>query len=164
MPPLVSIVGKSGTGKTTFLVKLIPELKEMGFRVGTIKHDVHGFEIDHPGKDSWRHKQAGAVTTVISSPRQIGMVMDADHDYTLEELIPFLSGVDIIVAEGYKRENKPKVELFRPEVHHEPLCLNDGNLIAMITDSGLDPGVPKFATDDIRGFADFLIDRFNLRS
>ena len=90
------------------------------------------------------------MTTVISSPRQIGMVMDADHDHTLEELTPFLSGVDIILAEGYKRENKPKMELFRPEVHSKPLCLNDGNLIAMITDSGLDPGVPKFATDDIK--------------
>ncbi len=75
-PPLVSIVGNSGAGKTTLLEKLIAAVTQRGFRVGTIKHDVHGFEMDKPGKDSWRHKQAGAVTTLISSPKRIGMVMD----------------------------------------------------------------------------------------
>ncbi|UCF95758.1 MAG: molybdopterin-guanine dinucleotide biosynthesis protein B, partial [Desulfobacterales bacterium] len=76
VPPIVSTVGYSGSGKTTLLEKLIAELKQRGFRVGTIKHDVHGFEMDRPGKDSWRHKQAGASVTVISSPYQIGMVKD----------------------------------------------------------------------------------------
>ena len=85
-PPIVSIVGPSGVGKTTLLERLIPELTGRGYRVGTIKHDVHGFEIDQPGKDSWRHKHAGAQVTVISSPNQIGMVMDVDHDHHLEEL------------------------------------------------------------------------------
>ena len=80
-PPIVSIVGNSGSGKTTFLEKLIPEMIRRGFKVGTIKHDVHGFEMDKPGKDSWRHKRAGAHTTMISSPYQIGMVMDVDEDH-----------------------------------------------------------------------------------
>nr|NIR17513.1 molybdopterin-guanine dinucleotide biosynthesis protein B [Desulfobacterales bacterium]NIW15817.1 molybdopterin-guanine dinucleotide biosynthesis protein B [Candidatus Bathyarchaeota archaeon] len=111
-PAIVSIVGKSGSGKTTLLEKLIPELTGMGLKVGTIKHDVHGFEIDHPGKDSWRHKQAGSRITIISSPQRIGMVMDVDHDHTLDELASFFSGVDIILTEGYKRENKPKIEIF----------------------------------------------------
>jgi molybdopterin-guanine dinucleotide biosynthesis protein B len=120
-PAMVSIVGKSGSGKTTLLEKLIPELRGMGLKVGTIKHDVHGFEIDHPGKDSWRHKQAGSRITIISSPQRIGMVMDVDHDHTLDELASFFSGVDIVLTEGYKRENKPKIEIFRREAHTEPV-------------------------------------------
>lgn len=162
MPPIVAIVGKSGSGKTTLMEKLIPELKRMGLRVGTIKHDVHGFEIDYPGKDSWRHKQAGSEITVISSPQRIGIVMDADHDHTLNELSPFLSGVDIILSEGYKREDKPKVEIFRREVHALPLCVDDGNLIALMTDADVDLGVPRFATDDISGLAEFLVKHFKL--
>jgi len=163
MPPIVSIVGKSGSGKTTLIEKLIPELKRMGFRVGTIKHDVHGFEIDYPGKDSWRHKQAGSVTSVISSPHRIGMIKDVDHDYALDELAPLLYGVDIILSEGYKRENKPKIEVFRPEVHSRPLSLEDGNLIALVTDAVFDPGVPRFDKDDIKEVAHFLIAHFNLK-
>lgn len=163
IPKIVSIVGKSGAGKTTLLEKLIPELRGMGLRVGTIKHDVHGFEIDHPGKDSWRHKKAGSAITIISSPQRIGMVMDVDHDHTLDELALFFSGVDLILSEGYKGENKPKVEIFRREVHAEPLCLNDSNLIALMTNSDVDLGVPRFALDDIEGLAHFLTRHFRLR-
>jgi len=162
IPPLVCIVGKSGSGKTTFLEKLIPELTGMGLKVGTIKHDVHGFEIDHPGKDSWRHKQAGSGITLISSPQRIGMVMDVDHDHTLDELALFFSGVDIILTEGYKREKKPKIEIFRREAHREPLCQNDSNLIALLTNADVDLGVPRFALNDIEGLAHFLAKHFKL--
>lgn len=162
-PPIVSVVGKSGSGKTTLLEKLIPELKERGLRIGTIKHDVHGFEMDHPGKDSWRHKKAGSSRTLISSPQRIGMVMDADHDHSLDELLTFMSGMDIVLSEGYKREQKPKVEIYRREVHDSPLCEADENLIALVTDSDRDLGVPRFATGDAGGLADFLIGHFKLR-
>lgn len=161
--PVVCIVGKSGSGKTTLLEKLIPELNRIGIKVGTIKHDVHGFEMDRPGKDSWRHKQAGSTTSIISSPNQIGMVMDVDHDYTLDELARFYSGVDIILAEGYKKGDKLKVEIFRKEAHSQPLCLNDKTLIALMTDTDVDLGVPRFATSDIRGLAAFLAERFELK-
>jgi molybdopterin-guanine dinucleotide biosynthesis protein B len=161
-PAIVSIVGKSGSGKTTLLEKLIPELTGMGLKVGTIKHDVHGFEIDHPGKDSWRHKQAGSVITIISSPQRIGMVMDVDHDRTLDELASFFSGVDIILTEGYKRENKPKIEVFRREAHAEPLCRDDNNLIALMTNADVDLGVPRFALHNIEGLAHFLSGHFKL--
>ena len=161
-PPLVSIVGNSGAGKTTLLEKLIAAVTQRGFRVGTIKHDVHGFEMDKPGKDSWRHKQAGAVTTLISSPKQIGMVMDVERDYKPDELIVFLSNVDIILAEGYKRASHPKIELFRPEVYPEPLCGDDENLIALISNATVDLGVPRFSLEDIDGLTGFLITHFNL--
>ena len=161
-PPSVSVVGYSGSGKTTFIVRLVPELTRRGIRVGTIKHDVHGFQMDKPGKDSWRHKQAGAVMTVISSPVQIGMVRDVDHDHSLDELLPLFSGMDLIVTEGYKRGNKPKLEIFRSDMQAESLCTSNDNLLALITDADVDVCVPRFSTDDARRVAEFLIQRFNL--
>ena len=142
---------------TTLLEKLIPELIRRGLRVGTIKHDLHGFEMDRPGKDSWRHKQAGASVSIISSPFQIGMVMDVDHDHHLNELSPFLSGVDIVLTEGYKGQDKAKMEVFRPEVYSEPLCKDDEHLVAFISNTPLDLGVPRFSPNDLKGLADFLI-------
>ncbi|SPD72529.1 Molybdopterin-guanine dinucleotide biosynthesis adapter protein [uncultured Desulfobacterium sp.] len=162
-PPIISIVGMSGSGKTTLLEKLIPELKGRGLRVATIKHDVHGFEMDKPGKDSWRHKRAGAATSMISSPFMIGMVMDADHDHSPEELGRFLSGSDIILTEGYKQKGKNKLEVFRPDGSgEEPICRDDKDLIALISDMPFDLGVPRFTLNDISGLADFIISRFEL--
>jgi molybdopterin-guanine dinucleotide biosynthesis protein B len=161
--PVVCIVGKSGSGKTTLMEKLIPELNRMELKVGSIKHDVHGFEMDQPGKDSWRHKQAGSKTSIISSPKRIGMVMDVDHDHSLDELALFFPGVDIILAEGYKKRGKLKVEIFRREVHSQPLCRNDETLIALMADTNVDLGVPRFATNDVRGLAAFLAERFELK-
>lgn len=159
-PQIVSIVGSSGAGKTTLLEKLIPELNKRGLRVGTVKHDVHGFEMDKPGKDSYRHKHAGAVITILSSPMSIGLVMDTDHDSALRELLPFFSGVDIILTEGYKHENYPKIEVFRKEVHPEPLCAGDRNLIALVSEVPLDLSIPRFLPKDIKGLADFLMEQF----
>jgi len=163
-PPVVAVVGYSGAGKTTYLEKLILTLTRRGLKVGTIKHDVHGFEMDKPGKDTWRHKKAGARTTLISSPCQIGMVRDVDHDHTLEELAPLLSGMDIILAEGFKRSSAPKLEIFRPEATKDPICRHDPNLLALISDVPLDWGVPRYALNDVEGLADFLISYFKVAS
>lgn len=162
LPPVVAIVGYSGAGKTTYLEKLILTLTQRGLNVGTIKHDVHGFEMDKPGKDTWRHKKAGARTTLISSPSQIGMVRDVDHDHTLEELAPLLSGMDIILAEGFKRSPVPKLEIFRPEAYKDPICRHDRTLLAFISDAPLDLGVPRYPLNDVEGAADFLIRHFKL--
>ncbi len=161
-PPIVSIVGNSGSGKTTLIEKLIPEIIKRGLRVGTIKHDVHGFNMDKPGKDSWRHKQAGASIIIISSPSKIGMVMDVDYDHKPDELLPLFPNVDIILTEGYKFENNPKLEIFRPEITKEPLCKDDEYLLALISDSSVNLDVPIFSTDDINGVAEFLISHFKL--
>jgi molybdopterin-guanine dinucleotide biosynthesis protein B len=162
-PLIICIVGQSDAGKTTLIEKLIPEFRNRGLKVGTIKHDVHGFDMDRPGKDSWRHKQAGALTTVISSPNKIGMVMDVDHDHKLEELSPFLCGMDMVLAEGFKRQNHPKVEVFRPrDPLTEPLCMGDESLVALVSDISVDLGVPRFALDDVQGLAEHLASHFRL--
>jgi molybdopterin-guanine dinucleotide biosynthesis protein B len=162
-PPIVIIAGRSGSGKTTLMERLIPELKKKGLRVGSIKHHKEGdFDIDHPGKDSWRHKKAGAEKTVISSPTRIGLVMDADHDHRPDELIHFFHEMDIVLVEGHKEEALPKVEIFRPELHDSPSFLKDPNLIAVMTNSTLATGVPVLDLNDVTGLADLLIRHFYL--
>lgn len=162
MIPILSIVGKSDSGKTTLLEKIVSELKSRKYRVATIKHDAHSFEIDHPGKDSWRHKQAGADVTLISSPAKIAMVMDSDHDHDLAELRErFIRNVDIIITEGYKRESHPKIEVFRSAMRRELLCDGDDNLVAVAGDPPNVPdGVPVFDLNDSSSMCDFIEERF----
>ncbi len=162
MVPIVSVVGKSDSGKTTFLEKIVRLLTARGYRIGTIKHDAHSFEIDHEGKDSWRHKRAGAVVTVISSPAKVAVVADSDHDHTLDELRDkFMTGVDIIITEGYKRERHPKIEVFRSELRRSLLCQAEDNLIAIAGDPPNPPeGIPVFPLDDAEPLCNFLEDRF----
>ena len=162
MIPMISVVGKSDSGKTTLLEKLIRELTLRGYRIGSIKHDAHSFEIDREGKDSWRHKQAGAVLTLISSPSKIAMVVDSDHDHTLDELREkFISNVDLILTEGYKRENLPKIEVVRSSLRREMLCTGDDNLIAIAGDPTEVPdGIPVFDLDDPSLLATFIEQKF----
>jgi len=162
--PIVSVVGKSGVGKTTLLEKLVPEIRRRGYRVAVVKHDVHGFEIDHPGKDTWRYAQAGSDAVVISSPSKLAFIKQTDHDATLGELAQLLGdGFDLILTEGYKQGNAPKVEVHRKEAGPGLLC-REAELVALATDEPLDMAVPQYDLDDVVGLADrlqevFLIDR-----
>lgn len=159
MIPLITIVGNSNSGKTTHLTKLIAELKIRGYLVGTMKHASHGFEMDHKGKDSYLHKQAGASMTLVSSPGRIGIVKDEASDH-LDDLRFYFKDVDIILCEGFKRENYPKIEIFRKDIHEEPIFIKDKNLIAMVTDSDIDPGAPVFGLSEIKSLCEFIIDKF----
>jgi molybdopterin-guanine dinucleotide biosynthesis protein MobB len=161
MIPMVSIVGKSNSGKTTLLEKLIPELKKRGYRIATVKHHVHNFDIDTEGKDSWKHARAGADTVVIASPGKVAMIKRVDGEYTLDKIgSKIISDADIILTEGYKMGDKPKIEVFRRGVHQEPLCTKEENLIAFATDAEMDTDVPCFDINDARGLADFLENKF----
>jgi molybdopterin-guanine dinucleotide biosynthesis protein B len=166
-PPIISFVGHSGSGKTTFIEKLIPLLINTGLKIAIIKHDAHGFEMDKPGKDTWRHKKAGAVATMISSPTQIGLIMDADHDHQPHELAPLLSFADLIITEGFKYSPYPKLEVFRPEATGDsvPLCLNDLQLLAIVSNAEVVHKVPIFGLEDAKAVAIFLENYFySLRS
>ena len=157
MIPIISIVGKSDSGKTTLIEKLVPELTRRGYRIATVKHDVHGFEVDREGKDSWRHKQAGAHTVVISSPEKVALIRDVEKDLTLEEIREkLIQDVDLILSEGYKKDVQPKIEIFRKEKHKELLCTKEDNLIGIVSDKKFRVGVSCFFLDDVRGVADFI--------
>jgi molybdopterin-guanine dinucleotide biosynthesis adapter protein len=162
-PAILSIVGKSEAGKTTLIEKMLPCLVRRGIKVGTIKHDVHGFTMDREGKDSYRHKQAGAHTTVISSPKKIGMVRDADHDHAIKEIVDlYLKDMNLVLTEGYKRESWPKLEVHRRELKRSLIAKPEEGLIAVASDEELDVNAPVFGLDDVEQISDFLISYFKL--
>jgi len=160
-PALVAIVGKSDSGKTTLIERLVPELVALGLRVGTVKHDAHGFDIDHPGKDSWRHGQAGAHAYAVASPDKLAFVTRLAQELPLSDIAGrFFAGFDIVVAEGYKRTAPHRIELFRLAAGHaEPLCA-PGEAIALVTDADLAHEY-RFALEDARGLAQFLAARLD---
>ena len=155
MTPVICIAGRSQTGKTTLIEKLIPVLKNRGYRIGTIKHSHHIFEMDKTGKDSWRHKDAGAETVIIASPGKIAMVK-SDHDGTLDSLVDYFNDMDLVITEGYKGALKPKIEVIRADRHQQALLADDPNLVAVVTDVNLSVKVPVFGMEDIVQLADFI--------
>lgn len=160
---VVSVVGESGSGKTTFLEKLIGELKARKIRVGIIKHHVHDIEIDTPGKDTWRHSRAGADTVAISTPGKVGLFKRLEGELELDELVQMMGSVDIVLTEGYKRGNKPKIEVSR-SVHSSKLISDPAQLIAVVSDIQWDLGVPVFGLEDFKGVADFLQSAYSLNT
>ena len=158
MIPVISFIARSGMGKTTYLEKLIAELKCRGYRVGVIKHDIHGFEIDSPGKDTWRHAQAGADVVCISSSKKFALIKKTPRDMPLEEIVSRIDDVDIILVEGYKNHSALRVEIFRQEAGREPLGRPD-DLFAVISDTPLYAGLPHFSLNGPAAFADFLENR-----
>jgi len=160
-PPIVAVVGKSDAGKTTFLEKLIRELKQRNIKVGTVKHDVHGFDIDKPGKDTWRHAQAGADAVIISSPTKVAIIQKVEQEMSLDQVAELISNVDIILTEGYKRSDKPKIEINRRAHSTELLCAPE-ELIALVSDTAWEIGVPVFDLDDAIGVAALLEQKYGL--
>ncbi len=159
--PIISVVGYSNSGKTTYLEKLIPELSGRGHKVCAIKHDVHGFDIDVPGKDSHRLKESGAHTTIISSPFKIAMIADVEKDMNLSELRDrFITEIDIIITEGYKSDIHPKIEVFRKGIRDELLTKDDNTLFAVAADTETDTTVPVLSINDAKEMADLIEERF----
>lgn len=158
----VIIAGWSGSGKTTLVEKLLPALKKKKLKVGTLKHHHGALELDKPGKDSWRHRQAGADKTIIAAPGCVGIVLTVDHEPLLDELISLMSDMDIVIVEGYKKDKKPKIEIFRAAVHENPGFLDDPDLIAIASDTDLISPVPVFDLDNPEKLADFIAEYFNL--
>ena len=159
MPPIVSIVGKSKSGKTTLVEGLIRELKSRGYRVGTIKHTPQGMTLDESDKDGWRHIQAGSEVTVVNSPDKVVLVKPVTQALTLDETVHLIGeDCDIILAEGFKQENAPKIEVHRREIG--PPLSSVKKLIAIATDEPLETKVRQFSLQDIKGLADLLEEGF----
>jgi len=161
MIPVLSIVGSSDCGKTTLLENLIRELSGRGYKVGTIKHDVHGFEIDKEGKDTYRHKQAGAHSVLISSPWKYALISDVDSEKSLDEIAGFMPlELDIILTEGFKSAVKPKIEIFRKNHSDELLCADDPTLVVVATNdknnSALEGINNILDLDNTKEIADFI--------
>ena len=160
MVPIVSVVGKSGVGKTYVMEKLIAELKSRGYRVASIKHSASGFDIDQEGKDTWRHAQAGSDTVAISSSQKVAIIRKVDHDYNLAELYRFIGpDFDIILAEGFKQDKAAKIEVHRKKFGPDLLCTKE-ELLAIATDEKLDMDVPQYNFEDAPGLVDLIEKRF----
>ena len=160
MIPLLSIVGKSNMGKTTLIEKLIPELTRRGYRVASVKHSRHGFDVDREGKDSWRHRKAGARITILASPHEVVLLETVDHDLAYEEIERrYIRDADIILAEGRKGNRFPKIEVYRPELHAGLLSEGDNTLLAVVTDRDTPMGVPTFRPEEVNALADLVEER-----
>jgi len=155
MSPIVSIIGKAKSGKTSLIEKLVQELKSRGYRVATIKHIPQGVNFDEPGKDSWRHIQAGSEATAVSSPDKIVVVKPVAQDSTLDEVARLLGeDYDIILTEGFKQGNAPKIEVHRKDVG--PLLKDIKKLIGIVTDEPLETKARQFSFDDVNSLVDLL--------
>lgn len=163
---LIGLAGWSGSGKTTLLVQLIPALTRRGISVSTVKHAHHMFDVDRPGKDSYRHREAGATEVLVGSAHRWALMHEhrGEPEPTLQELLPKLSPVDLVIVEGFKREGHPKIEIYREEVGKPPLYPDDPNIVAVATDARL-PGCPLPLLDlnDVEAIAGFVVSRFDLK-
>lgn len=155
MPSVVSIVGKSRSGKTSVIERLIGELRSRAYHVATIKHAPQGASFDAPGKDSWRHIEAGSETVVVSSQDNLVLIKPVSEDTAVEEILRLLGeDYDIILAEGFKQGSVPKIEVHRRDVG---VPLKDiKKLIAIVTDEPLKTKVRQFSFEDNKGLADLL--------
>lgn len=160
MIPIVSIVGVKNCGKTTLIEKLVPEFVSRGYKVGTIKHDVHDFDMDHPGKDSWRHTQSGTTITAISSPKKVAVIEKVEKELRLEDIVSrFFKGIDIILTEGYKRESKTKIEIVRDGVSKELLSPTDQLLFVATNTDRVFEGLQTIDLDDSKSMVDEILDK-----
>ncbi|HEY54267.1 MAG TPA: molybdopterin-guanine dinucleotide biosynthesis protein B [Caldilineae bacterium] len=157
-PPVVSIVAKSGSGKTTFIEKLLPALKARGLRVGVIKHHGHPTLFDLPGKDTYRHFQAGADVVVGASAAQVAVFRRQDGAADLDAVIAeHFAGLDLVLTEGFKRGPYPKIEVHRAARSSEILC-DPSELLAIVTDEPLAVPTPQFGLEDAGGVAGLLVE------
>jgi molybdopterin-guanine dinucleotide biosynthesis adapter protein len=161
--PIVSFIGRSNSGKTTLIERVIPELVKAGYRVASVKHAGHGFDLDTEGKDSWRHKRAGASSVVVVSKGSLALFADVSEHLKVEEVRDrFLdTSYDLIIAEGWKSEGYPKVIIVRD--HLGEISYSPDGLLAVVSDKPVDLPVPVLHLDDVEGVAALLIKQFPLR-
>ncbi len=161
--PILCFVGRSNSGKTTLIERLIPELVQAGYRVATIKHAGHGFDLDTEGKDSWRHKRAGASSVMVLSKGSLAMFSDITDETKIEELRDrFLDrSMDLIIAEGWKSDGYPKIVVVRDQFGEVPV--SQEGLLAVVSAQPIEMTVPCLNRDDIPAIAELIIRHFPKR-
>jgi len=159
MPNVFIFVGHSGSGKTTLIEKLLHELKKQKVRTGTIKHAHHKVQLDTPGKDSWRYKQAGAEMSMLVTTNELQLIADSREQRDPEQIAKrFMGEVELVLAEGFSQAQGKKIEVLRRECSAVPRCKVEDGLIAMATDvEEIYPQLPHFELDDIRGIVRFML-------
>jgi len=157
---IFGIVGWSGSGKTELLIKLLPELRRRGFKVSTMKHTHHNFDMDKPGKDSYRHREAGAEEVMIASGCRWALVHELrdepepDMDFLISQMAP----VDLLLIEGFKRNRHPKMEVSRPATGKSLIAADDDTIVAVASDEDIaDVTIPLLGLDNVAGIADFIV-------
>lgn len=157
IPKVLLIVGYKKVGKTTLIEKLIPELSKRGYRVGTVKHHHSDFpvSVDTVGTDTWRHRQAGAVSVALATPTDIATFRDGASSINLDQLVSALGETDIVLVEGFHEEPRAKIEVL-PDPMDEPLCKTDGHLLAIVTPGAPETAVPTFDPSSIKPLADLI--------
>ncbi|SDB01638.1 molybdopterin-guanine dinucleotide biosynthesis protein B [Eubacterium oxidoreducens] len=158
--PVLAFSAKSGTGKTTYIEQLIGLLKKKGLKLGVIKHDAHKFEIDKPGKDSYRFTAAGADKVLITSQTKTAMVELHKESYSFDEMIQKIDKVDLIITEGYKHGEQKKFELLRKGYSETPLA-NPVNLLGYVSDFDIKTDLPVFNINKPEEIVPFIVDYIN---
>jgi molybdopterin-guanine dinucleotide biosynthesis protein B len=158
--PIVSFVGRSNSGKTTLIERVIPELVRAGYKVATVKHAGHGFDLDTEGKDSWRHKRAGASSVVVLSKGSMAMFADVSDEMNVEGVRDRVLDhtYDLIIAEGWKHEGYPKIVIVREQLGEIPVSTE--GLLAVVSDKPVDLDIPLFGLDDVVGVAALIMKQF----
>lgn len=161
---IYGVVGWKNTGKTGLMERLVADITARGFSVSTVKHAHHRFDVDHPGKDSYRHREAGATEVMLASANRFALMhelRDADEP-PLETLIAKMSPVDLVLIEGYKRDRHPKIEAHRAETGHPLIAPDDPTIRAIASDATHDTALPLFNLDDTAAIADFILKDLHL--
>ena len=162
---MLAFVGRHNSGKTSLLVGVVERLTSRGWRVGTIKHTPHPVEMDRPGKDSRRHAEAGAPVVALVTPEAVQLRETLAAPLALGDVVDrfFPPGrVDLVLVEGYKTGDLPKIEVVRGAISTEPMCAGDPSLAAIVTDVPFEASVPKFLMGDAEGVAAFVTERLRL--
>ncbi|WP_342068990.1 molybdopterin-guanine dinucleotide biosynthesis protein B [Yoonia algicola] len=161
---IYGVVGYKNAGKTGLMERLVTEITGRGFSVSTLKHAHHTFDVDHPGKDSYRHRHAGAHQVLLSSRARWALMTELrDRDeLPLSDLLKHLDPVDLILVEGYKRDDHPKIEAYRAETNHPVIAKEDPTIRAVASDCALDVTQPRYELDDTKGIADFILSEVGL--
>lgn len=164
---VIGVVGWSGNGKTTLLNKLIPALNARGLSVSTMKHTHHNFDMDHPGKDSYQHREAGAEQVLLTSSKRWALLHElrGEPEPDMDALIKMMAPVDVLLIEGFKAHRYPKIEVHRPAAGKQLICETDDSIVALACDEALQGlAIPILDLNDVEAVADFMVDYLEINT